>query len=216
MMVQFLAIALLQLSLTFPPAFAPPTAQSAFRTRENNVHAPQLYSDKLDFIATLVNLPGANNKRSYWELSYQLYFIPEESYWGSIRRRRPGGYNPTPDDFPGTILLGEGHRKSRRIATLDDRTITFVGHAFKRKVPDALRTKFAVVMTYYAVKIFDAELNTTVTNSGAFLTDPFDESPDDAKQVIARKTIYLNFAVRPNGSLNYSQTPRSEVITRWQ
>ena len=127
------------------------------------MHAPQLYADKLDFTATLVKLPGANNKRSYWELSYQLYFIPEESYWASIRRLPRGGANPSPDNFPGTILIAQGHRKSKRIATLEDRTITLTGLPFKQKVPDALRTKFAVVMTSYAVKIFDAQLNTTVT-----------------------------------------------------
>lgn len=199
----FLAITLLQLSLVFSSASAPPAAQT--RTREDNVHAPQLYADKLDFVATLVKLPGAHNKRSYWELSYQLYFIPEVNYWSSIRRLPRGGANPTPDFFPGTILIAEGRRKSRRIATLNDRTITLTGLPFKQKVPDALRTKFAVVMTSYAVKIFDAKLNTTVTNSGIFITDPFEDSPDDPNQVIARKMIYLNFGVNPDGTLDYSQ-----------
>ncbi|MFN2408282.1 MAG: hypothetical protein ABR594_19725 [Pyrinomonadaceae bacterium] len=215
-MSHFLAIALLQLSLALSSALEPPTAQTGFRTRENNVHAPQLYADKLDFIATLVKLPGANNKRSYWELSYQLYFIPEESYWTSIRRLPRGGSGPSADFFPRTILIAEGHRKSRRIGTLDDRTITLTRLAFKQKVPDALRTKFAVVMTSYTVKIFDAQLNTTVTDSGIFVTDPFDTSPDHPNQVVARKTIYLNFGVNPNGTLNGSQTPRSQVVTRWK
>jgi hypothetical protein len=204
----FLATTLLQLSLIFPPAFAP-TAQTGFRTRENNVHAPQLYADKLDFTATLVKLPGANNKRSYWELSYQLHFIPEESYWASIRRLPRGGSNPSPDEFPGKILIAQGHRKSRRIATLNDRTITLAALPFKQKVPDALRTKFAVVMTSYAVKIFDAQLNTTVTRSGIFITDPFEESPVHPNQAIARKTIYLNFDVSADGTLNYSQRARA-------
>ena len=216
MMSRVLAIALVSLSLIPSRAITSPTQQASFRTRENNVHAPQLYADKLDFIATLVKLPGANNKRSYWELSYQLYFIPEEGYWASIRRLPRGGSTPSPDDFPGTILIAEGHRKSRRIATLNDRTITLKGVPFKQKIPDALRTKFAVVMTSYAVKIFDAQLNTTVTDSGVFLTDPFDTSAADPNQVIARKTLYLNFGVNPNGTLDYSQTPRAEVITQWK
>ena len=215
-MSHFLAIGLLQLSLIFPSALAPQTAQTGFRTRENNVPAPQLYADKLDLIATLVKLPGANNKRSYWELSYQLYFIPEESYWASIRRLPRGGSNPSPDFFPGTILIAEGRRKSKRIGTLENRTLTLTGLPFKQKVPDALRTKFAVVMTSYAVKIFDAQLNTTVTRSGVFLTDPFEESPDHPNQVIARKTIYLNFGVNPNGTLNGSQEARSQIVRRWK
>ena len=87
------------------------------------------------------------------------------------------------------------------------------GLKFKQKVPDALRTKFAVVMTSYAVKIFDAQLNTTVTDSGIFLTDPFDTSPDDPAQDIARRTIYLTFGVNPNGTLNYSQRARTATTT---
>lgn len=217
MMGHSLAVTLLQLSLILSSTFAPQTAKTGFRTRENNVHAPQLYADKLDFTATLVKLPGANHKRSYWELSYQLHFIPEESYWGSIRRLpRDQLANPSPDHFPGAILIAQGHRKSRRIATLNDRTLTWTALPFKQKVPDALRTKFAVVMTSYTVKIFDAQLNTTVTKSGAFLTDPFEESADDSNQVIARKTIYLNFGVRPDGGLNGSQEARSYVVTRWK
>ena len=208
-MSRFLAITLLQLCLIFSAAFEPSTAQTGFRTRENNVHAPQLYADKLDFIAKLENLPGANNKRSYWELSYQLYFIPEENYWAAIRRLPRGGSNPTPDFFPGKILIAEGRRKDTRIATLNDRTITLTGLNFKQKVPDALRTKFAVVMTSYAVKIFDAQLNATLADSGIFLTDPFETSPDDPNQVIARKTIYLNFGVSPDGRLSYSQLART-------
>jgi hypothetical protein len=64
-------------------------------------------------------------------------------------------------------------------------------------------------MTGYAVKIFDAELKTTVYESGIFLTDPFERNPDDQKQVSPRKTLYLNFAVNPNGTLDYSQLART-------
>jgi hypothetical protein len=62
-------------------------------------------------------------------------------------------------------------------------------------------------MTGYSVKIFDAELNTTVYQSGIFLTEPFEENPQDLKQDIARKTIYLSFGVNQNGTLNRSQMP---------
>ena len=72
MMSRFLAIALSLLSQVFGFVGAAQTQSTGFRTVENNVYAPQLYADKLDFIATLVDLPGVKNKQSYWELSYQL------------------------------------------------------------------------------------------------------------------------------------------------
>lgn len=216
MMSKFLAIAVLLWSQVLGFAVAVQVKSTGFMTRENNVHAPQLYADKLDFIATLVDLPGAKNKRSYWELSYQLYFVPEENYWATLRRLPPGGSSPGADFFPGKILIGEGYRKKTSIATLKDRTITLTGWPFKQKVPDALRTKFAVLITSYTVKIFDAELKTTVTRSGIFITDPFEEGPDDQNEVIARRTIYLNFGVRPDGGLNLSQVARPHRGTRSQ
>ena len=84
------------------------------------------------------------------------------------------------------------------------------GVPFKQRVPDALRTKFGVLMTGYSVKIFDAELKNTAYLSGIFLTDPFEVK--DQKQAVPRKTLYLNFALNKNGTLDYSQvarTPRS-------
>lgn len=192
-------------SLTVP---MPQTGGSGFKVREPNLYAPNLYADNLDFIATLVKLPGVNNKRSYWELSYELYFIPEDKYHETLRGLGRGSHNPTAEQFPGRILLAEGHKKNTRLGTPEQRTITLSGVAFKQKVPDTQRTKFAVLMTSYSVKIFDAELNTTVYHSGIFLTDPYEPHPQDEKQAIARKTIYLNFGVNQNGTLNRSQWAR--------
>ena len=183
------------------------TKPNGFKVREENVYAPNLYADNIDFIATLVDLPGAKKKQSYWALSYQLYFIPEEKYYEALRHAPKGGSNPTPDEFPGRILLAEGHKKITRLGTLKERTINLTGVPFKQKVPDAQRTKFARLLTAYSVKIFDAELNTSVYRSGIFLTDPFEASRDDQKQAIARKAIYLNFGVMPDGTLNRSQLP---------
>ena len=48
-------------------AFSPEPAQGARggnRTREPNLHVPNLYADKIDFIATLVDLPGSKKKES--------------------------------------------------------------------------------------------------------------------------------------------------------
>ncbi|MEN3327693.1 MAG: hypothetical protein V7638_2500 [Acidobacteriota bacterium] len=181
-------------------------APQTFTVREENVYAPRLYADTLNFVATLVNLPGVNQKQSYWELSYQLYFVPEDKYYEALQRAPRGPSNPTPEEFPGRMLLTEGHIKKTRLATLQDRTITF-DVPFKQRIPDAKRTKFAHLMTAYSMKIFDAELNTTVYSSGLFLTEPYEPDPRDEKQATARKTIYLSFGINPNGSLNRSQLP---------
>lgn len=214
MISRFLSVGLLLLSVVFGAAFAQQSKGTGFKTRENNVHAPQLYADNLDFIATLVDLPGAKNKQSYWELSYQLYFVPEEKYFEAVRRLPRGGSNPGPEQFPGRILLAEGHRKKTSIGTLKERTISLPRVPFKQKVPDALRTKFAVLLTSYSVKIFDAQLNTTVTRSGIFLTEPFESG--DSNDMTARRKIYLNFGVNADGSLNRSQTARTANDTTWQ
>jgi hypothetical protein len=100
--------------------------------------------------------------------------------------------------------------------TLKDRMLTLSGLPFKQKVPDSLRTKFAVLMTSYSVKIFDAQLNTTVTRSGIFLTEPFETTAGNQNDATARTKIYLNFGVNPDGSLNRSQTARTRNDTTWQ
>lgn len=218
MITDFLTIAVLQLSVVFGSMFPATTLSSqsgGFQVREPFLHAPDLYAENLDFVSSLVGLPGAKNKRSYWELSYQLYFVPEDKYHDALSRLPRGGSNPPPEHFHGRILLAEGHKKIRRLATLEERTITLNGVPFKKKIPDALRTKFGVLMTGYSVKIFDADLKNTAYLSGIFLTDPFERNPADEKQVSPRKTIHLNFSISPDGTLNYSQLPRTpRVATR--
>lgn len=205
------AIVLLVWSVAFDPclaAFALQPSQGANggnRVREPNVHAPNLYAEKIDFIATLIDLPGSKKKESYWEISYQLFFVPEEKYYETIRRLPSGGSNPAPEEFSGRILLAEGREKKTGLETPKERTITLTGVPFKQKVPDAQRTKFAYLMTGYSVKIFDAELNTTVYHSGIFLTKPYEANVNDQKQDVARNAIYLSFQVTPNGTLNRSQ-----------
>ena len=206
MLTNFLAIAVLLLSLV-SGSFVPAAMAQTFQVREPYLYAPEVYADQLDFVATLVKLPGAEKKQSRWELSYQLFFIPEEKYQEALTRLPRDG-NPPPEHFHGRILLAQGHKKLSRLGTIEERTITLNGVPFKQKVPDKLRTKFGVLMTGYAVKIFDAELKTTVYESGIFLTDPFERNPDDQKLVSPRKTLYWNFAINPNGTLDYSQLAR--------
>jgi hypothetical protein len=182
---------------------AVPASSQTMTMRQPNLHAPQLYADKIDFSATLVDLPGAQNKQSYWELSYQLYFIPEARYYEALRGFPQGGYDPTPEEFPGRILLTTGHQKKSRLATPQERAILLTAVNFKDKVPDVQRTKFGILLTAYSVKIFDGELNKTIYDSGIFLTHPYETQ--DQKQDLPRKTLYLTFSVTPKGTLNYSQ-----------
>ena len=209
-MTKSLATILLQLSiigsLLSLPTGAAQLGRGGFKVREPYLHSPHLYADSINLIATLENLPGAGKKRSSWELSYQLYFVPEDKFQELLRRLPRGGSNPTLEQFSGRILLAEGHRRKTRLDTLQDRTIVLNGVAFKEKVPDAQRTKFAMLMTAYSVKIFDAELKTTVYQSGIFLTEPYEDNSEN--QALARKNLYLTFFVNPDGTLDYSQTAR--------
>jgi hypothetical protein len=50
-------------------SFVRQTPTGTFGKRENNIYAPELYAKEINFIATLVDLPGAKNTKSYWELS---------------------------------------------------------------------------------------------------------------------------------------------------
>ena len=227
MMIGFLTIGLLQscvlLSSFSPQSMRMPSSdlyraqrgRTGFTVREPNLYAPHLYAENLEVIATLVDLPGAKKKQSYWEISYELYFVPEDKYYESIKRLPKGPSNPTPDQFSGKVLLLEGHKKLKRLDTLKERTIHLTGVAFKERVPDTQRTKFAYLMTHFSVKIFDAELKTTVYRSGIFLTEPYEDHPQDPSQAIARKKIYLSFMLTPEGYLNRSHLARDPDSTKW-
>ena len=76
----------MQLSLVLGSFLAGGNDHRAFQVREPNLYAPEVYADHLDFVATLVNLPGAQKKQSRWELSYQLFFIPEDKYQEALTR----------------------------------------------------------------------------------------------------------------------------------
>lgn len=187
-------------------------SRSSSMVREPNLHAPDLYADRIDFEAALIDLPGAKLKQSYWELSYQLYFVPEDKYYGMVQNVARGSSNPTPEEFPGRILLAEGHKRKAASGTLEDRLITLASVPLKKKVPEAQRTKFAKLLTGYSLKIFDAQLKTTIYFSGIFLTDPFELDPQNPDHAIARRKLYVNFSVSRDGSLNRSQMPTHTSI----
>lgn len=191
------------------------TRSKSFRKTEPNVHAPELYANRIKIKLSLVDLPGAVESESYWEVSYQIYFISEASLQAAIKNVPTGGWNPTPADFPGRILLGQDTFRRNRLRTLADRTYLSKAIPLKAKVPDKMRTKFATILTSYSVKIFDARLQSNIYKAGTFAGQPFTEDPAAGGREIARTLLYANFYVNPKGRLFYSQRPRNSDSTTW-
>lgn len=220
-MLRLLKLSIPLLLFLIPPAYLSErrtqpqqNRRTVFRKREPDLYAPELYSDNLKLKVILVNLPGAENARSNWEVNYQVFFIPEDKYYEAVQHLPPGGSNPTPAQFSGKLLLAEGKVKKNGLATTQERTYVNDNIPFKIKVPDGQRTKFARLMTSYSVKIFDAKLNTTVYSAGIFTTLPFDDTSNESK-VIPRDTLYLDFLVTPQGEIYRAQWPRKEGDTNW-
>lgn len=185
----------------------------AFRNREPNVHAPNLYANKLTLKVTVVNLPGANDPHSYSECSYQVFFVPEDKYYEALQALPGGAQNLAPAQFPGRMLIAEGTIKKNVLTTIGERTFTR-SVPFKAKIPDAQQTKFACLMISYAVKIFDGKLKRAVYRSGVFLNFPFDDSSDQSS-AWPRETLYLNFLITDGGELYRSQWARKDGDTSW-
>lgn len=205
-----LILALYLFSLT--PSVQGQATSTRVRIIEPNVYAPNLYADRIKLKMTLINLPGADSPDSFWEGSYQIYFISEENFQKAMQKAPSGGWNPTPADFPGRILLGEGKIRQTSLRTLSDRTFISRAMPLKMRVPDKLRTKYATILTSYSVKIFDARLNSNIYRAGMFVAKPFSDT--DGSEV-ARTLLYANFYVSPNGQLFYSQRPRNSQATTW-
>jgi hypothetical protein len=164
---------------------------------------------------TLINLPGAEEAGSYWEASYQIFFISEANFGSALKAAPIGGWNPTPANFPGRILLGEGKIKRTSLRTLSNRTYLSKALPLKAKVPDKSRTKYGRLLTSYSVKIFDGRLKSSIYRSGVFLTNPFTGDARIGEEEGARKLLYANFYVSPDGQLFYSQWPRNSEATTW-
>ena len=190
-------------------------AQGGKRVRtirfEPNVYAPDLYADAIKMQFTLVDLPGAEAKGSYCEVQYRLYFVPE----GEIQKIKSSDLRV--EDFPNKILLAEGSFRSRHLRTLSSRTFIRGPIAFKSKVPDNLRTKFANILTSYSVKIYDARLKTNLYKSSVFIAHPFDDDErfSTSEKFVPRQIVYTNFLVTPEGDLFDSQWRREPNSTRW-
>lgn len=196
---------------------------TTFRRFEPNVYAPDLYADRLKLKLTLINLPGAGEAGSYWEVSYRIFFISEAEVQAvteeTRKRQAPNGgsfsWNPNPSMFPGKILLAQGSFKRTSLATLTDRTYIQDRIPFKSKIPDKQRTKFATLMTSFSVKLYDARLKTPVYESSAWQTNPFEDDAAQPDKAAPRQMLYANFFLSPQGQLFKSQWPRHGDSTSW-
>lgn len=219
-----LLVLLLELPLTYPRAITVAMIARAqesrrskalgrhFRVVEPDLYSPDLYADTLKVQFTLVDLPGASKVGSKWEVSYRVYFIPEDKYWKAV------GSQPSisePAQFPEKILLAEGKFSRVRLATMSERTYIRDRIAFKSKIPQKHQTKFAMLMTSYSIKIYDARLKAPVYNSSLFLTEPFTDDLDQPDKAVPRTTLYTNFLLTPAGQFFTSQWPRKTNDTRW-
>jgi beta-lactamase regulating signal transducer with metallopeptidase domain len=204
-----------------------PKVQSRMRMgprTEPNTLAPELYSDKLTLQFMLVNLPGAADAASYWEGSYQLYFVSEAEEKrvldAKYKELAPNGgsvaFDTSPSDFREKILLGEGKFKKAGLATLQDRIVRVDNIAFRERVPDAQRTKRGRLMTVYSVRVYDARLKAPVYHSGEWMARVFaEDGAGGGEKLVPRTVVYANFLVTPKGDMSVSQWARDSKDTDW-
>jgi hypothetical protein len=154
-MLRVVALGFCLLSLIFPSTVllaqqGRPRNQMRRRQAEPNVLAPELYLEHLKLKMTLVDLPGALDPKSYWEGTYQLYFVPEAEHEKAlseaVKRASPKGGGAVGLDidlstFPKKTLLAEGNFKRSGLASLKDRTFILERIAFRSKVPEAERKR---------------------------------------------------------------------------
>ncbi len=190
---------------------------------EPNLLAPELYAENISVQFMLVNLPGTKEAESYWEGSYQLFFVSEEAqkklFDKKIHELAPKGgtvgFNIEPSEYTEKILLKEGKFKKSGLATLQDRIYRSDDIDFKARIPEALRTKGAWLITVYTVRVFDGRLKIPVYHSGVWMTHPFDDDAGDEQKVRPRTIVYSNFFISPKGEIFSSQWARNTTDTDW-
>jgi hypothetical protein len=172
--------------------------------REPDLPAPNLFADKLTLKAALIDLPGATNPKSTWELTYAVYFIPEREYYSLLDRLPQGQHNLEVENFTRKILLAQGRVNKVSLTSLQERR-EIKDIVFKTKVPEKDQTKFARLLTSYSVKIYDAQLKMPIYHSGVFVTNVFERGSGNSQA--PKNSLYLNFTVSPEGNLSYTQWP---------
>lgn len=214
------AVALLISILFSTPSGAcqQPKARVDRRIISPNRAAPELYSDQLSLKITLSNLPGAARPNSSWQADYKVYFVPERDFEQITRQLSKEGKTRDlkSEYFPTKILLAEGSLTKRKLATLPDRTFYRKEIEFKRKIPVESQTSFSSILSFYAVKIFDGELNKTIYQSDVFIVPPFDTDSADRSSVLPRTDLFLSFFVASDGSLYMSNRKGASESSEWK
>jgi len=183
-----------------------------------NRPTPELYADQLSLKITLVNLPGAKLSNSYWQAEYKIYFVPERDFDQIVKRLSKEGKTRDlkAEYFPTKILLAEGTLNKRGLSTLPERTFTRKGIDFKRKIPSDSQTSFSSILSFYTVKIYDAELKKTIYQSDNFIVPPFDTDSADRTSMLARTGLFFSFFVASDGSLYNSNRKRTSESSEWK
>jgi len=187
------------------------------RTIRPNLISPDLYSDKLSLKITLMNLPGATNSASYWEVEFKVFFVPEEDFEKSMKElnKTGKGRDLRPEYFPGRILLATGKFNKQKLDTLQERAYVRPGIVFRNKIPADQQTSFSSLMSFYSIKVFDGKLKKDIYGSDVFIVPPFEADSDDRNSLLARTDLFLNFFVAEDGSLYRSNTRSASESTEW-
>jgi hypothetical protein len=197
--------------------------QMRMRQAEPNLLAPELYLEHLRLKITLIDLPGASDPKSYWEGTYQLYFVSEAEHEKSLMelvrgatKGRAVAVDLSLSTFPKKILLAEGSFKKSGLALLKDRTFLLERISFRSRVPEAERTKEARLLLSCNVKIFDAQLKQTIYRTRMWDAQaPLMEDANQPERDVARTTVYSNFYVTKTGDVYESQWTREGNSTSW-
>lgn len=195
-----------------------PQAKVDRRTIAPNRVTPELYSDNLSLKITLMNLPGAKNSASYWQVEYKIYFVAEAEFEKTFQQLKKEGKSRdlSPDHFPNKTLLAEGALNRRDLKTLQARTAIRDGIEFKRKIQTDQQTSFSNILSFYSVKIYDGDLKKDIYQSDVFIVPPFDTDSDDKTNFLPRSHVYLNFYVSPEGALYRSNRKSASETTQWK
>ena len=188
------------------------------RTIKPNLIAPEVYSDKLSLKITLMNLPGAATSTSYWEVEYQVFFVPEQDFRKNLNDIKNAGKarELRPEYFPTRILLANGKFNKHRLGTLKERAFVRGGIPFRDKIPPGQQTSFSSLMSFYSVKVFDGKLKKDIYGSSVFIVPPFERDTGESKSFLPRTDLFLNFFVSEDGSLYKSNNKRASESTEWK
>ena len=187
------------------------------RTIRPNLIAPELYSDKISLKITLMNLPGAAASTSYWEVEFQVFFVPEKDFGKNLddAKQAGNGRDLKPEYFPTRILLATGKFNKHNLGTFNERAYVRPGIAFRNKVPPEQQTTFSSLLSFYSVKVFDGKLKKDIYASSLFIVPPFERDTNDSNGLLPRSDLFLNFFVSDDGSLYKSNTRRASETTEW-